>query len=51
MKNVTLQLKIKILKQEGVPISAERIMNPTSIDEDVGTIPGLTQWVKDPTLP
>ena len=26
---------------------AEWVTNPASIHEDVGLIPGLTQWVKD----
>ena len=38
-------------KKTGVPIVAQRVMNPTSIHEDTGLIPESTQWVKDPAFP
>ena len=35
----------------GVPIVAKGVKNPTSIHKDKGSIPALTQWVKDPVFP
>ena len=34
-----------------VPVVVQQVKNWTSIHKDVGSIPGLAQWVKDLVLP
>ena len=36
--------ELKAIRRVGVPVV---IINPASIREDAGSVPGLAQWVKD----
>jgi len=43
--------KVVPQQKEGSSHRGSAVTNPISIYEDVGSISGLDQWVKDPALP
>ena len=52
LASTKLAFSLYWLKQNkvGVLVVTEWVKNLTSIHKDVGLIPGLAQWVKDPVL-
>ena len=44
------EFSLLILGKYGVPIVAHQVKNQTSVHEEAGWIPDLTQSVKDPAL-
>ena len=47
---VSLQFNSKKTNQ-GVPVVAQWLTNPTRNHEVAGSVPALAQWVNDPALP
>ena len=41
----------KLKSDQGVPVVAQWLTNPTRNHEVAGSVPALAQWVNDPALP
>ena len=49
--NLTLHLNELEKEEQGVPVVAQQLTNPTRNHEVAGPVPALAQWVNDPALP
>ena len=50
LKHTSLHSMLKKAPLLGIPVVVQRVTNLTNIHEDVGLIPALALWVKDPLL-